>query len=73
MFSTTSVDAFSALVVPIIYYVLAEIFAYFSQQRAAAVHITVQVLNVVSQPMFFYILLYDPAVTYQPSWFKWLG
>ncbi|KAL2783550.1 hypothetical protein BJX66DRAFT_318324 [Aspergillus keveii] len=50
------------------------IFSFFKRRRAVGVVLVIlQVFNVVTQPLLLYMLMYDPAGTYQPGWVRWLG
>jgi hypothetical protein len=49
------------------------IFSYFGHRWAGGFLVSIQVLNVISQPLLFYMFMYHPAGTYQPAWLRCLG
>ncbi|KAL2828759.1 hypothetical protein BDW59DRAFT_142985 [Aspergillus cavernicola] len=49
------------------------VLAVFGHRWAKGLVDMVRVLTIFMHPLFFYGSMYDPAGTYQPSWFQWLG
>ncbi|KAL4875608.1 hypothetical protein BJY04DRAFT_201423 [Aspergillus karnatakaensis] len=52
---------------------VAGVFGLLALRWARTVIVSLHVLNLLVQWLFFYIFLYDPVGTYQPSWLRWFG